>query len=92
MKAEAQQEKDEMLAMIRAAKREVGLQTLIIDSYIPHEYQEQLESVVQWQEETGEWHMVSQALLSYKNLFPPCISAWNTVCWQQHEEAENSRT
>ena len=59
MKAEAQREKEEMLAMIRAVKNEVKLQTLVIDSYIPQEYQEQLETVVQWQEETGEWHMVS---------------------------------
>ena len=65
MKAEAQQEKEEMLAMIRAVKNEVKLQTLIINSYIPHEYQEQLETAVQWQEETGEWHMVSRTLLYF---------------------------
>ena len=63
MKAEAQHEKEEMLAMIRAVKKEVKLQTLVIDNYIPHEYQEELEKVVQWQEETGEWYMVSASHL-----------------------------
>lgn len=58
MKAEAQRENEEMLAMIRELNKEVKLQTLVINSYIPQEYQEQLEEVVQWQEVTGEWHMV----------------------------------
>ena len=43
--------------MIRAVDKEVKLQTMIINSYIPQEYQEQLEEVVQWQEKTGEWYM-----------------------------------
>lgn len=58
MKAEAQRENEEMLALIRDLNKEVKLQTLIINSYIPHKYLEQLEEVVQWQEETGEWNMV----------------------------------
>lgn len=58
MKAEAQRENEEMLAMIRELNKEVKLQTLVIDGYIPQEYQEKLEEAVQWQEETGEWHMV----------------------------------
>lgn len=43
--------------MIRELNKEVKLQTVVINSYIPREYQEQLEEVVQWQEETGEWYM-----------------------------------
>ena len=57
LKAEAQRENEEMLAMIRELDKEVKLQTLVINNYIPQEYQEKMEEVVQWQEETGEWHM-----------------------------------
>ena len=47
-----------MLDTIRQLSREVKLQTLIIDSYIPKEYQELLERHASWHEDTGEWHMV----------------------------------
>ncbi len=57
MKAEAQRENEEMLDMIRELKKEVKLKALVINSYIPQEYQEQMEEVVQWQEETGDWYM-----------------------------------
>lgn len=60
MKAEAQRENEDMLTMIRELNKEVKLQTLVIDSYIPKEYQEQLEQHVQWHEETGDWYMVSK--------------------------------
>ena len=60
MKAEAQRENEEMLALIRDLNKEVKLQTLVINSYVPQEYLEQMEEVVQWHEETGEWYMVRQ--------------------------------
>ena len=58
MKAANQRENEEMLDTIRQLSREVKLQTLIIDSYIPKEYQELLERHASWHEDTGEWHMV----------------------------------
>lgn len=58
MRAEFQRENEEMLETIRQLSREVKLQALIIDSYIPKEYQELLEGHASWHEETGEWHMV----------------------------------
>lgn len=58
MKAEYQQENEEMLDTIRQLSREVKLQMLIINSYIPKEYQELLERHASWHEDTGEWHMV----------------------------------
>ncbi len=58
MRAEFQRENEEMLETIRQLSREVKLQALVIDSYIPKEYQELLEGHASWHEETGEWHMV----------------------------------
>ena len=58
MRADFQQENEEILATIRELSQEVNLQTLIMDSCIPKEYQEQLESCAVWHEDTGEWHMV----------------------------------
>lgn len=52
-----------MLGLIRDLNKEVQLQTLVINSYVPQDYLEQLEESVQWQEETGEWHMVRQSPL-----------------------------
>ena len=60
MKDEAQRDNEDIMAMIRELNREVKLQTLIINSYVPQEHQEQLEQLVQWQEDTGDWHMVSR--------------------------------
>lgn len=60
MRAEFQQENEEMLETIRQLSREVKLQSLIIDSYIPQEYQSQLEGHSMWHEDTGEWHMVCE--------------------------------
>jgi hypothetical protein len=57
MKAETQRENEEVLDMIREVNKAVKLQTLVMDSYIPEEYQKQLEEVVQWQEERGDWYM-----------------------------------
>uniref|UniRef100_H3D1A4 Uncharacterized protein n=1 Tax=Tetraodon nigroviridis TaxID=99883 RepID=H3D1A4_TETNG len=37
--------------------REVQLQKLIIDSFIPQEYQEMIENYVHWNEDSGEWRL-----------------------------------
>ena len=36
----------------------MGLYTLIVDSYIPQEYQELIQHHALWDEETQEWHLV----------------------------------
>ena len=41
--------------------KELELQTLVMDSYIPHEYQELIQQHTEWDEEVGEWHMVGVA-------------------------------
>lgn len=63
MKAEYQRENEEMLDAIRQLSREVKLQALVIDSYIPKEYQELLEEQASWHEDTGEWHMVRKCTI-----------------------------
>ena len=58
MQAEFQQENEQLLETVRELEREVKLQQLIMNSYIPEEYQKLLESHSVWNEDTGEWHMV----------------------------------
>ncbi len=48
-----------MLEAIRELNKELKLQSLIMDRYIPEDYQTQLEAHSAWSEDTGEWHMVS---------------------------------
>ena len=73
MRAEFQRENQEMLETIRQLSREVKLQALIIDSYIPKEYQELLEGHASWHEETGEWHMVRFTYFNIHNIsYTPC--------------------
>ncbi len=43
--------------MVRGLSREVNLQTLALDHFIPREYLELLESQTVWHEDTGEWHI-----------------------------------
>ena len=64
MQAEFQQENEQLLETIRELEREVNLQQLIMNSYIPEEYQKQLESYSVWNEDTGEWHMVCYLVLT----------------------------
>lgn len=59
MKAESQRENEDLLATIRELSKEVKLQTLIINTNIPAEYQKDLDEHVEWNEEAGDWHMVS---------------------------------
>ncbi|XP_064404188.1 kinesin-like protein KIF3A isoform X2 [Halichondria panicea] len=57
MRAESQQENESMLEAIRELNKELQLQSLIMDRYIPEDYQTQLEAHSTWSEDTGEWHM-----------------------------------
>ena len=66
MKVEAQRENEDLLDMIRELSKEVKLQTLIINMNVPQDYQKNLEENVEWHEETGEWHMVSNICSAWK--------------------------
>ncbi len=59
LKSEAQSETEDLLDMIRELSKEVKLQTLIINTNVPPEYLKNLEDNVEWNEATGDWHMVS---------------------------------
>ncbi len=58
MSAEFLQENEAMRETIRELNKEMKLQSLVMDCFIPEEYQTQLQSHSVWNEETGEWHMV----------------------------------
>jgi len=51
--------------MIRELTKEVKFQTLIINSNVPPEYLKNLEDHVEWNEETGDWHMVGGTLVIF---------------------------
>ena len=55
--AEQQREMEGLLDSVRHLTRELRLQMLIIDSFVPAEYQELVEQHVQWNEEIGEWQL-----------------------------------
>lgn len=57
MKAEFQRENEDTLESIRQTSRELKLQLMIINHFIPKEYQDLLDAHVVWHEDTGEWHV-----------------------------------
>eukprot|EP01135_Chromosphaera_perkinsii_P002471 Nk52_evm77s223 gene=Nk52_evmTU77s223 len=57
MQTEFQREREELLENIRQLSIEAQLKLLIIDSYIPPEYLEMIESCAYWNEEIGEWQL-----------------------------------
>ncbi|KAG6439424.1 hypothetical protein O3G_MSEX000760 [Manduca sexta] len=46
-----------ILDSIRALKREIQLADLVLDSYIPKEYQTLIDKYVHWNEQLGEWQV-----------------------------------
>ena len=48
-----------MQETVRELAREVKLQQLVIDAYVPDQYQQLINSHATWNEDTGEWHLVS---------------------------------
>lgn len=54
---EHQREVEGLLENIRQLSRELRLNMLVIDSFVPPEYQELLEGSVQWNEDIGEWQL-----------------------------------
>uniref|UniRef100_UPI00358FEA2C kinesin-like protein KIF3A n=1 Tax=Myxine glutinosa TaxID=7769 RepID=UPI00358FEA2C len=57
LQQEHQREIEGLLENIRQLSRELRLQMLIIDSFIPAEYQEMIENYVHWNEDIGEWQL-----------------------------------
>ncbi|CAB4063577.1 KIF3A [Lepeophtheirus salmonis] len=57
LQQEQQREMEGLLDNVRQLTRELRLQMLVIDSYIPSEYQALIERHVQWNEDIGEWQL-----------------------------------
>uniref|UniRef100_A0A2K6MM15 Kinesin-like protein KIF3A n=1 Tax=Rhinopithecus bieti TaxID=61621 RepID=A0A2K6MM15_RHIBE len=55
LQQEHQREIEGLLENIRQLSRELRLQMLIIDNFIPRDYQEMIENYVHWNEDIGEW-------------------------------------
>ena len=68
LRADFDQEKGAMEETVRGLTREVWLHQLVIDSYIPDQYQQLIHSHSTWNEDTGEWHLVSNNTQSSDNL------------------------
>ncbi|XP_049883273.1 kinesin-like protein KIF3A isoform X2 [Pectinophora gossypiella] len=54
---EQQREMEGILDSVRALKREIQLADLVLDSYIPKEYQALISQYVHWNEQLGEWQV-----------------------------------
>ncbi|CAH1778129.1 unnamed protein product [Owenia fusiformis] len=54
---EHQREMEGLLENVRQLSRELRLQMVIIDQFIPPEYQEMIEQYVHWNEDIGEWQL-----------------------------------
>ncbi|XP_059044964.1 kinesin-like protein KIF3A [Achroia grisella] len=54
---EQQREMEGILDGVRALRREIQLADLVLDSYIPKEYQALIEQYVHWNEQLGEWQV-----------------------------------
>ena len=52
-----QREMEGLLENVRQLSRELKLQMLIIDNFIPTEFQKMLEHYVHWNEDIGEWQL-----------------------------------
>uniref|UniRef100_A0A3Q2PC54 Kinesin-like protein n=1 Tax=Fundulus heteroclitus TaxID=8078 RepID=A0A3Q2PC54_FUNHE len=57
LQQEHNREIEGLLENIRQLSRELRLQMLIIDNFIPQEYQEMIENYVHWNEDIGEWQL-----------------------------------
>eukprot|EP00118_Oscarella_pearsei_P023233 m.274919 g.274919 ORF g.274919 m.274919 type:complete len:714 (+) comp40592_c0_seq1:491-2632(+) len=57
LRDEFQREREDLQDGVRALSRDVQLQQLALDSFIPEEYQKLIESHCLWNEEIGEWQL-----------------------------------
>ncbi|KAG7298626.1 hypothetical protein JYU34_018279 [Plutella xylostella] len=54
---EQQREMEGILDSVRALKREIQLADLVLDEYIPKDYQALIDQYVHWNEQLGEWQV-----------------------------------
>lgn len=59
LKADHVQEREAMQETVRGLSREVRLYQLVIDAFVPDQYQQLIHSHATWNDDTGEWHLVS---------------------------------
>ena len=59
MKSDHTQEAEAMQQTVRGLRQEVSLHQLVIDTFVPDQYQQLIHSHATWNEDTGEWHLVS---------------------------------
>ena len=57
LQTEQQREMEGLLDNVRQLTRELRLQMLVIDSFVPPDYQEVIERNVHWNEDIGEWQL-----------------------------------
>ncbi len=57
LQAEQQREMEGLLDSVRQLTRELRLQMLVVDSFVPPDQQEVIESAVEWSEDVGEWQL-----------------------------------
>ncbi|XP_044136760.1 kinesin-like protein KIF3A isoform X3 [Bufo gargarizans] len=57
LQQEHQREIEGLLENIRQLSRELRLQMITIDNFIPQEYQDMIENYVHWNEDIGEWQL-----------------------------------
>jgi kinesin family protein 3/17 len=57
MQKERERQTQDMMDNIRQLSRELRLHMLVIDSFIPPEFQDQIEQRAQWDEASGEWQV-----------------------------------
>nr|XP_006820258.1 PREDICTED: kinesin family member 3A isoform X2 [Saccoglossus kowalevskii] len=57
LQQEHQREMEGLLENVRQLSRELRLQMVVIDSFIPPEFQDMIEQYVHWNEDIGEWQL-----------------------------------
>ncbi|CAC5380917.1 KIF3A [Mytilus coruscus] len=60
LQQEHQREMEGLLENVRQLSRELKLQMVVIDNFIPPEYQEMIEQHVHWNDDIGEWQLKYQ--------------------------------
>lgn len=73
---EQQREMEGILDAVRALNREIQLADLVLDFYIPKEYQALIEQYVHWNEQLGEWQVKCVAYTG-NNMSAPHLVAHN---------------
>ncbi|XP_058446647.1 kinesin-like protein KIF3A [Malaya genurostris] len=78
---EQQREKEGIYESIRSLSRELALCELVINSYIPKEYQNMIEKFTHWNEDIGEWQLKCVAYTGNnmrKNVAEPKVNTKET--------------